>query len=327
MGRTSRGVWPQTRDDYRTRLERDAIPFFGRMQIAAIEPRDVKRFASELTARGLTPGSVRKVLAPVRALLATAFEDGLIRSNPAAGVRVGRPADSHDEEQAKALSETELRAVLNHVPADWRTFFEFLAHSGVRIGEAVALRWEDVDFGSRRVHVRRRFYRGRYDAPKSRYGRRTIPLSACLAQALWRLRGTAPDEALVFVTSAGTRVEPSNLMSRVLKPAAVEAGLGEWVYAKGRRRAEVWVGFHTFRHTCATLLFRHGLNAKQVQMWLGHHSPAFTLATYVHLLPDDLPDASFLDSLTNGTRANETPQMVVDQAAVPSLVTTAAAVS
>jgi hypothetical protein len=47
------------------------------------------------------------------------------------------------------------------------------------------------------------------------------------------------------------------------------------------------------------MLFRHGLNAKQAQMWLGHHSPAFTLATYVHLLPDDLPDPGFLDSLTS----------------------------
>jgi integrase len=56
--------------------------------------------------------------------------------------------------------------------------------------------------------------------------------------------------------------------------------------------------FHTLRHTCATLLFRNGLNAKQVQMWLGHHSPAFTLAVYVHLLTDDLPDADFLDALT-----------------------------
>jgi hypothetical protein len=59
-----------------------------------------------------------------------------------------------------------------------------------------------------------------------------------------------------------------------------------------------WVGFHTFRHTCATTLFRRGLNAKQVQVWLGHHSPAFTLATYVHFLADDLPDASFLDDVT-----------------------------
>ena len=54
------------------------------------------------------------------------------------------------------------------------------------------------------------------------------------------------------------------------------------------------------------MLFRHGLNAKQVQMWLGHHSPAFTLATYVHLLPDDLPEPGFLDALT-ATSADRQP--------------------
>lgn len=58
-----------------------------------------------------------------------------------------------------------------------------------------------------------------------------------------------------------------------------------------------WAGLHTLRHTCATRLFRAGLNAKQVQVWLGHHSPAFTLAAYVHMLADDLPNASFLDVL------------------------------
>jgi integrase len=52
------------------------------------------------------------------------------------------------------------------------------------------------------------------------------------------------------------------------------------------------------RHTCATTLFRHGLNAKQVQGWLGHHAASFTIDTYIHLLEDDLPDASFLDGLT-----------------------------
>jgi hypothetical protein len=52
------------------------------------------------------------------------------------------------------------------------------------------------------------------------------------------------------------------------------------------------------------MLFRSGLNAKQTQVWLGHHSPAFTLATYVHLLSDDLPDAGFLDAVT-GPGGNE----------------------
>ena len=56
-------------------------------------------------------------------------------------------------------------------------------------------------------------------------------------------------------------------------------------------------GLHTLRHTAATILFRRGWNAVQVQKFLGHHSPAFTLATYVHLLDDDLPDPTFLDDL------------------------------
>jgi integrase len=90
----------------------------------------------------------------------------------------------------------------------------------------------------------------------------------------------------VFTSKTNGYLDDSNVRSRVLKPAAKRAG-------------EPWIGFHTLRHTCATTLFRHGLNAKQVQLWLGHHSPAFTLATYVHLLPDDLPNPDFLDNIAN----------------------------
>jgi hypothetical protein len=74
----------------------------------------------------------------------------------------------------------------------------------------------------------------------------------------------------------------------VLKPAAVRAGLVD-------DEGGAWIGFHTLRHTCATRYFRAGANVKQVQAILGHHSPAFTLERYVHLLPDDLPDPAFLD--------------------------------
>ncbi|MDQ4019554.1 MAG: tyrosine-type recombinase/integrase [Actinomycetota bacterium] len=59
-----------------------------------------------------------------------------------------------------------------------------------------------------------------------------------------------------------------------------------------------WVGFHTLRHTCATNLFNGGWNAEQVQVFLGHHSPAFTLATYVRLLPRRPADAPALSVLT-----------------------------
>jgi integrase len=84
------------------------------------------------------------------------------------------------------------------------------------------------------------------------------------------------------LTSArGLRVDPHNLAVRVLKPASRAAGVGDWP------------GFHTFRHTCATMLFRRGWNAVQVQKFLGHSDPGFTLRTYVHLLPEDLPTPRF----------------------------------
>lgn len=136
--------------------------------------------------------------------------------------------------------------------------------------------------------------------------RRTIRLSQPVMQALWRAGGAAAiADELVFVSDDGRRIDQSNLMSRVLKPVAATAGVGGWVKTPRGRRAESWVGFHTFRHTCATMLFRRGWNAAQVQRFLGHHSPAFTLSTYVHLLPSDLPQPSFEPLQVGNTRATE----------------------
>jgi len=288
-GRTSCGLRAQTRLEYQRDLERHALPFFGRTRLSEIEPRDIKRFIQTLIDQGLRSSSVRRRLAPLRALLATAVEDGLIRSNPAAGVRVPpSPADQIERDPRKALSEDELRRLLLELPPEWQLFIEFLLHTGLRFSEAIAVRWGDLDFPQRRLHVRRRLYHG-VDAPKSRYGRRAIPLSPRMLASLTNLRQHSSyhtDNEPIFASRNGTPLDYANLYRRVLKPAA-------------RRAGTPWAAFHTLRHTCATILFRNGLNAKQLQLWLGHHSPAFTLAVYVHLTVDDLPDPRFLDALIN----------------------------
>src|SRR5262245_31463764 len=107
-----------------------------------------------------------------------------------------------------------------------------------------------------------------------------------MAQALWRLRKAAThvaDDDPVFAARNGSMRGTSNA-HRWFKKAAGEAGVA-------------WAGFHTLRHTCASIDFRHGASAKPVQLKLGHHSPAFTLATYVHLLPSDLAEADYLDDV------------------------------
>jgi integrase len=83
----------------------------------------------------------------------------------------------------------------------------------------------------------------------------------------------------------GTELIPGKIATRVLAPAAKRVGLT--VDVEGKDEPVSAVSFHTFRHTCASLLFEAGRNVKQVQEWLGHADPSFTLRTYVHLLDDD----------------------------------------
>ena len=203
QGRTSRGLREATRDDYARELgldprgvpldpPRGAVAFFAGRRLTEVEPRDVKRYAAEVASRGVARDTIRLALAPVRAMLATAAEDGIIRSNPAAGLRLTQPVGSvpeHDgAEKAKALSEEELARLIAEAAPGYRLLIEFLAVTGLRPSEAFALRWSDIDFGRCRVKVRRSLNRGRVGPPKTKFGRRDVPLAAGTAQALWQVR-------------------------------------------------------------------------------------------------------------------------------------------
>jgi integrase len=144
------------------------------------------------------------------------------------------------------------------------------------------------------VLVREQYYGGERQRLKSQHARRDIPLSAGMADRLRARRrdSYAGDAAPVFATTAGTELSRPNVASRVLKPAAESVGL---VAAGQDGQPAAWVSFHTFRHTCASLLFDAGRNVKQVASWLGHADPAFTLRTYVHLMDEGLGDADFLE--------------------------------
>ena len=91
-----------------------------------------------------------------------------------------------------------------------------------------------------------------------------------------------PDAPGLPLEGRDTPLIPGKVAQRVLNPARTDVGMD-------------WVSFHTFRHTCASLLFDAGRNVKQVQEWLGHSDPAFTLRTCVHLIDDGVGAADFLD--------------------------------
>jgi integrase len=305
-GRTARGIRESTLADYRhalgLRLDDDgqlvetgggALAHFGRMPLRTIRAQDLKEYAARVAATGAAKNTVRLRIAPVRAMLADAFEEGVIRSNPAAGLRLGRAVASAPVKETNALTEEEVALLLDQVPETHRLIVEFLVTTGLRISEALALRKSDIDFGGRRLSVSRRLYEGRLDEPKSRHGVRRVPLSAPLARKLWRRLLTESDDALVFANANGEPLDPGHLY-RVVRKAGEKAGI-------------VWpVGLHALRHSCRTIMFRRGVPKEAIRKLLGHHSWEFTAGTYLHLDDDDLPDGDVLADLLGGNGGSNT---------------------
>ena len=304
-GRTARGITEGSRELYRRSIKDHALARWRGWRLSEIGPSDVRALYGELRDRGVSNSGVRGLRAPLSAMFATALEDGLVSTNPIRGVRIPPPREATEDRKQRSLTRVELTELLAALPEEWRLFFEFLTHTGLRISEALGLKWRHIELGaSPRVKVREQLHDGKRKRLKSPQGRRDLPLSPSMAarlRALRREQGSGAD-ASVWATESGTPLNRSNLATRVLKPAAKSVGLT--VEEEGEQVA--WVSFHTFRHTCASLLFEHGRNVKQVAEWLGHADPAFTLRTYVHLMDDGVGDAGFLDEVMSGPRTSNT---------------------
>jgi integrase len=121
---------------------------------------------------------MRQLRTALSALFTTALEDGIVRTNPVAGIRLppGPPVATEDAPIVKAMTCSELSELLGALPPRWHLFFEFLAHTGLRISEAVGLTWKHLDLGQTpRVLVRQQICDAEVRRLKSTDSRRTIP--------------------------------------------------------------------------------------------------------------------------------------------------------
>jgi integrase len=304
QGTGRRGYREETRDEDRRLIKAYALEFFAAdLRVGQMGPRLISEFVGWLvkqpSQRGgtLSDKSVKNALQPVSSCLATARREDLIEHNPCDdAVLPHRPRIEEDEEEdtrpfprlelEDADGETEIvetmELVVSLIKSERRLMFELLAATGVRRSELIAFQIRDLRLNGDEpsVKIRRRIRRRRgmglvVGPLKSRYAKRELPIPIELADRLGAHVAGRSWDAYVFASATGAPLDPDNLADRVLAPACEEAGVE-------------WAGFHTFRHTVASRLFAGGRNIKQVQRWLGHHSPSFTLDTYVHLLDDDL---------------------------------------
>jgi integrase len=216
--------------------------------------------------------------------LSRAVSDGLIPHNAVTSVKPPQPRRAEirplDREQVRAL----FKAVSGY---RLEALYVVAVTAGLRQGELLGLRWEDVGLEAGTLQVRRTLSEARtgriFEAPKSGKGRQ-IRLTRKAAEALRshrkahqeesvKLAGLWQDQGLVFPSQVGTPLSARNLI-RTFKAHLSRAAL------------PATTRFHDLRHTCATLLLRQGVNPKFVQELLGHADVSLTLNVYSHVLPD-----------------------------------------
>ena len=159
---------------------------------------------------------------------------------------------------------------------NYRSLITFAVLTGMRSGEICGLQWDDIDWNSKQVHVRRAWKEGRYYAPKTQASIRRVELPERLVRELreWKMACPKGEDDLVFPNLNGNPMSSTNLLRRGFYPALRRAGLRK-------------IRFHDLRHTFASLLIASGEDIVRVSRLLGHASPTVTLNVYSHMLPKE----------------------------------------
>lgn len=258
---------------------------FAATRLDRLRPTDIEALIVALRKKKLADSTVRSIYTVLRAGLDGAVRDGLLAANPA--TKVPRPRVDRDE--AKSIGPDQVAQLLQEARSSrYYVGVLIMAHTGLRRGEAAALRWTDIDFTKRELNVTHTLARidGELSLskPKTKRSRRRVPLSDDLVTELKATRKRQAEEQLragsawaghqdmVMTTELGTMVDPRNLL-RVVQVAAKAADL------EG-------VGAHTLRHSAATTWLEAGVHVKAVADLLGHGSIAVTGDLYGHTTDD-----------------------------------------
>ncbi|MGI8761747.1 MAG: tyrosine-type recombinase/integrase [Jatrophihabitantaceae bacterium] len=284
--RSKASLKPSTAAVYKVMWLVHIEPAFGRWPVGRIKHGDVAEWVANLAARR-SASTTRHAYRVLSLVLDVAVRERLVPRNEATGVDLPKLTRGHrvvaTAEQVEAL------AIL--FDGDHGDLVRLLAYTGLRWGEATALRVCDVDIQRRRLHVRRAVVEvdGKLvvGTPKSHHARQ-VPLAArAMAVVISRVTGRQADELL--------------FPSRTRQPIRNNAFRRATDWAKST--AEVGLAglrIHDLRHTAASLMISSGADVLQVAKVLGHSSPTITLSVYGHLFKDHLDDVSRrLDDLLN----------------------------
>ena len=266
---------PSVVREYERSLRLHVLPTLGGAKLAKVQRRDVQGLADEMLAAGADPSTIRNALKPLQVIYRRAIEDGDLAVNPCERLRL--PAARGRRE--RIASPTEAAALIGALRSEDRALWGCAFYAGLRRGELRALLWNDVDLADGLIRVDRSMSsHGETGRPKSRAGRRSVPIVAALRDLLVEHR---------LVTRRGTGLVFGSIETQPFTPTAVrKRALTAW-----RRAGLDPIGLHECRHTFASLLIAAGVNAKAITAYLGHASIQTTFDLYGHLMPGNEDEA------------------------------------
>jgi integrase len=279
---------PSVLRGYEQALRDRIYPHLRGMKLSELTRQDVQTLVDELDESGLSASTVRNALLPLRAVCRRALARGQIAVNPTTALELRAVRSSRDR-VADPVEAAALIAALEVDRALWATAM----YAGLRRGELRALRWSDVDLVTGVIQVRRGWdaVEGELE-PKSRAGVRKVPVATVLRRHL--VDAWEDSTAYAFGLGHERPFEPWSVANRATRA---------WERAKLSR-----ITLHECRHTFASLMIAAGVNAKALQVFMGHASVSITLDRYGHLFPGSEQEAGvLLDRYLERTQAKLNP--------------------
>jgi integrase len=263
---------PSCLRSYEQAMRDRVLPDLGAARLSEIRRVDVQDLVDRLQAQALDPSTIRNTIAPLRVVYRRAFSRGEVAINPAIGLELPAVRGQRD----RIASPDEATRILAALPEGDRALWATAMYAGLRLGELQGLRWDEVDLARGVIRVERAWDAKEGPiAPKSKAGRRKVPIAAVLRDFLdeHRLR-TSWTEGFVFGRSPETPFDARALSRRA-----------ETAWKNGKPKALEPISLHECRHTFASLMIAAGVNAKALSSYMGHSSITITLDRYGHLMP------------------------------------------
>ena len=269
--------------------------FLGNLKIIDIKPVHIQKFINELIEeKSLTRSGIKPYANILKGSLQKAYECAYLKANPADAIML--PKKDSKFKEAMTPREQELFFIYAE-GSSYYNLFQFLILTGVRIGEAIALTWEDIDLDNRTISINKTavaikgvekdLYKERgyetfnnraivISSPKTEGSNRVLPISDACYLLLKNIDlRREPNVSLVFYSKRKSYLNHSNIDARIKVICdLINERSGEHIKS---------ISAHTFRHTFATRCFEMNVNIKTVQYLLGHSSAETTMDIYTHI--------------------------------------------